>query len=81
MGRNDGVEVRKERIVKVNETIIALLYANKDKADIPLDTVIAELEYNTGLTAKRILEYASIGEKRGRFVIDAKNNEIKKPES
>ena len=81
MARNDGVEVRKERIAKVNETIVALLYADKDKADIPLDKLIAELEYSTGLTAKRILEYASIGEKRGRFAIDAKNNRIRKLES
>jgi hypothetical protein len=81
MGRNDGVEVRKERIAKVNETLVATLYADKDKAEIPLDIAVAELEYNTGLTAKRILEYASIGEKRGRFVVDVQNNRIRKPES
>lgn len=81
MTRNDGVEVRRERVVKVNETIVALLYADKNKDEILLDTVIAEIEYNTGLTPKRIMEYASIGEKRGRFIIDAKNNLIRKPES
>jgi hypothetical protein len=81
MTRNDGVEVRKERIAKVNETIVALLYADKDKKEISLDTIVAEIEYSTGLTPKRIFEYASIGEKRGRFVIDVKNNLIKKPEA
>jgi hypothetical protein len=81
MGRNDGVEVRKERIAKVNETIVALLYTDKNKDEILLDTVVAEIEYSTGLTQKRVMEYASIGEKRGRFVIDAKNNLIKKPEN
>ena len=80
MTRNDGVEVRRERIAIVNETIVAVLYADKDKAEISLDTVVAEIEYSTGLTQKRIFEYASIGEKRSRFVIDIKNNLIKKPE-
>jgi hypothetical protein len=81
MGRNDGVEVRKERIAKVNETIMAMLVAEKDKDGIPLDITFAEIEANTGLTKGRILEYATIGEKRGRFVIELKNNRIRKAES
>ena len=81
MTRNDGVEVRRERIAIVNETIVATLYADKDKAEISLDSLVAEIEYSTGLTQKRIFEYAAIGEKRGRFVIDTKNNLIKKPEA
>mgnify|MGYP001080623670 CR=1 FL=1 len=81
MGRNDAVEVRKERIMKVNEMIMAMLTADKGKDGIPLDMAIAEMEYNIGLTEKRIMEYAIIGEKRGRFSIDVKNNRIRKAES
>jgi hypothetical protein len=78
-GRNDGVEVRRTRIQAVNEAIMAALNASGSEW-IQLDVSLAEIEYNTGLTTKRILEYASIGEKRGRFVIDQKENKIKKAE-
>ncbi len=78
MTRNDGVEVRKERIATVIQTIVALLNNNKNKNDFPLEIVIAEIEYATGLTKKRILEYASIGEKRGLFLIDLPNNSLRR---
>jgi hypothetical protein len=81
MARNDGVDARLQRIRKVNETIMALFNQSKDKKDFPLDVTIANIEYETGLTAKRILEYASIGEKRGLFVIDQKENKIRRVES
>jgi len=81
MGRNDAVEVRKERIAKVCEMIMAMLNADKTGDGVFLDTAIAEIEYNTGLTEQRILKYAANGEKRGRFIIDVKENKIKKAES
>jgi len=79
--RNDGVDARLQRIHKVNEAIVAMLNKNKDQKEFPLDITIADLEYETGLTQKRILEYASIGEHRGLFVIDKENNKIRRIES
>jgi len=81
MGRNDGVDARLQRIRKVNEMIMAMLNTNKDQKEFPLDIIIANIEYETGLTERRILEYASIGEKRGLFVIDKTNNKIRRVES
>ena len=81
MGRNDGVDARLQRIRKVNEMIMAMLNMNKDQKEFPLDIIVANIEYETGLTERRILEYASIGEKRGLFVIDKVNNKIRRVES
>jgi hypothetical protein len=78
MGRNDGVEVRKLRIQAVVRRIVASLTADKEKGWISLDTAVADIEYEEGLTEKRIMEYATIGEKRGLYIIDVKNNQIKK---
>lgn len=81
MGRNDGVEARKVRIQAVIEAIVAALTLNKAQGWIPLDMTIAEIEFNEGLTEKRILEYAAIGEKRGLYDIDVKENKIKRLET
>lgn len=79
MPRNDGVEVRKLRIQQVKHKIMGLLHTNNGK--YPLDKAIAIIVDEIGLTEKRIMEYAANSEKLGLFVIDAKNNEIRKAES
>ena len=81
MKRNDGVEVRKVRIQTVVQTIVAALNQNNGAGWIPLETTIADIEYEVRLTKKRILEYASIGEKRGLYIVDAENKQIKKSPS
>ena len=78
--RNDGVEVRKVRIQTVVQTLVAALNQNNGLGWIPLESTFADIEYEMGLTPKRILEYASIGEKRGLYVIDLKNKQIRKVE-
>jgi len=80
MGRNDGVEVRRERIQKVIQMIMAMFNNDPKATSFPLDVTIADIEYTLGLKEERILEYASIGEKRGLFIIDQNNNQIRKPE-
>jgi hypothetical protein len=80
MGRNDGVEVRRQRIQATIQKVLSLLHINKDKGEITLDKTIADWEFETGLTEKRILEYLEIGEKRGLFVVDRRNNKIKRTE-
>jgi len=77
MPRNDGVETRRQRIQIVNHKVVGLLNISKDKW-IPLKKTVADLQYETGLTLKRIMEYLSIGETRGLFVIDVKNDQIRK---
>ena len=78
MGRNDGVDVRKERIQKVIQMVMAMFNTNKETKEFQLDLVLADIEYETGLTEKRVLEYLSIGERRSLFVIDRKNDRIKR---
>ena len=76
--RNDGVDARKERIQAVARKIVASLTTNKDIGWISLATTIADIQYEEGLTEKRIMEYAAIGEKRGLYVIDKENNLIRR---
>jgi len=80
MTRNDGVETRRQRIQMVNERVVGLLNIAKEKW-ILLKKTVADLQYETGLTLKRIMEYLAIGEERGLFVIDIKNDRIRKTES
>lgn len=51
---------------------------NKNANEFQLNLVLANIEYETGLTEKRLLEYLSIGERRGLFIIDRKNDQIKR---
>jgi len=53
-----------------------MLNKNPEQKEFPLDVTLADIEYDTGLTEKRIIEYLSIGEKRGLFVIDREKNKI-----
>lgn len=76
MKRNDGVEVRRNRIKEVNEKIVAMLNLNKNLDHFQFDPIIADIEYETGLTERKILEYLTIGERRGLFILDRKNNRI-----
>jgi len=81
MGRNDGVDARLQRMRKVNEMIMAMLNKYREQKEFPLDITVANIEYETGLTEQRVLQYASIGEKRGLFVIEKENNRIRRVES
>jgi len=80
MTRNDGVETRRQRIQMVNQKVVGSLNTSKEKW-ISLKRIVADLQYESGLTTRRIIEYLSIGEERGLFVIDLKNDQIRKLES
>jgi len=80
MTRNDGVEIRRQRIQMVNQKVVGSLNISKEKW-ISLKKIIADLQYEMGLTPKRIMEYLLIGVERGIFVIDERNDQIKKAES
>ena len=53
MKRNDGVEVRRNRIKEVNEKIVAMLNLNKNLDHFQFDPIIADIEYETGLTERK----------------------------
>jgi len=73
----DGAEVRRQRIQEVMRLTMSLLNQS-EKGEIPLSSTIAQLEVETGLTSKRVLEYLKIGEKLKRFEIDTEGDKIKK---
>jgi len=73
MVRRDGAEIRKERIQEIIKRIMSLLY---DKEELELDSMVAMLEYETGLRPEKILEYLKVGEKLKRFEIDTDNDKI-----
>lgn len=59
--------------------VVAMFNNDKDAQDFPLDVTLADIQYEIGLTEPRTMEYLTIGERRGLFVIDVQNNKIKKP--
>jgi hypothetical protein len=75
MVRRDGAEVRKDRILEVTKTVVSLLHNQKE---IPLLKTVAALQYETGLTREKIMEYLTIAEAVGRFEIDVEGDRITK---
>jgi len=76
MVRRDGAEARKERIEKIARSIQATLHIEKE---LQLSKTLAALEYDTGLTEDRLMEYIEIIERLGQITIDLENDKIKKP--
>jgi hypothetical protein len=78
MIRKDGTEARKQRIQEIIRWVMSKL--NQDE-EVILSKAISALQFEMGLTGDRIMEYLKIGEDIGRFILDVKNNRIKKTES
>jgi hypothetical protein len=75
MVRRDGAEIRKERIQEVARFIQRALLNEKE---LPLSKTLAVLEYETGLTKEKLMEYLSILENLGQFVIEKEHDKIKR---
>lgn len=75
MVRKDGAEARKERLQRVAQAIQAGLHK---EGKMSLSKTFAILQYDLGLTRERTQEYLEILEKLDYFVIDEKNDLIKK---
>jgi len=75
MVRRDGAEIRKERIQKVTKRVLSLLQKHDE---LSLSKTLAILEYETGLTKEKLMEYLAIGADTGHFVIDVENDKITK---
>lgn len=78
MIRRDGAETRKERIEKIARSIQAALYVSKDAGYIPLEKTVAKLSIETGLTARKIIEYLGLLESANQFILDNEKDQIKR---
>lgn len=67
MVRKDGAEVRKQRIMEVRQAIHRFLFS---KTEVDLNEVLAALQYQTGLTREKLLEYIGIIEATHQIVVD-----------
>lgn len=75
MVRRDGAAIRKERIQEIARFIQRSLC---NHGEISLSKTIASLEYEFGLTKEKIMEYLSILEALGQFVLDKEHDKIRK---
>lgn len=75
MVRRDGAAIRKERIQEIARFIQRSLC---NHGGISLSKTIASLEYEFGLTKEKIMEYLSILEALGQFVLDKEHDKIRK---
>jgi hypothetical protein len=78
MVRRDGAEVRKERIQEIGRIIHASLLRNSGK--LRFTQILAQLQYETGLTPEKIMEYLSILENLGQFTVDKEQDTVRKIE-
>jgi len=74
MVRIDGAEIRKERIQQVTKRVLSLLH---EHGEISLSKTIALLQYESGLTTEKLMEYLKIGEATGHFIIDVENDKAR----
>ncbi|HML02075.1 MAG TPA: hypothetical protein VK487_01745 [Candidatus Bathyarchaeia archaeon] len=76
MVRQDGAEIRKERLRKIGEKIQAAFNKGTTIDSIPLTKTIAILGLETGLTKERLTEYLEFLQEAGKFSIDIEGDKI-----
>ena len=75
MVRRDGAEAKKERLGSIAKKIMSRL---SQESEISLSKMIAEIEYEHGLSKEKIVEYLETLEKLGLFVLDKDADRIKR---
>jgi hypothetical protein len=75
MVHRNGAEAKKERMRQIAQYIQAKLHK---EGETSLSKTMAEIEYESGLTKERILEYLETLENLGQFIIDKKLGKITK---
>jgi len=75
MVRRDGAEIRKERMQEVARLIHRTLANEKQ---VSLSKTLAVLAYEFGLTKEKLMEYVSILESLGQFVLEKEHDKIRK---
>jgi len=73
MVRQDGAELRKQRISQIAQSVQKSL--NKQNP-LPLSQSLATIQYETGLTKEKVMEYLKLMESIGQFVLDIENDMI-----
>jgi ABC-type microcin C transport system permease subunit YejB len=77
MVRRDGAETKKERMEQIAKKIQGALYR---ESPISLSKMVAQIEYEFGLTKLKIKEYLKTLQDLERFTVDEPNNQIRKSE-
>lgn len=78
--RNDGADAKTERLKWIAAYFHAEHYKQKNASEpqaVPLTKAIPHIEYNLGLSKKRIMEYLEIIESAGQIKIDKDNGLVK----
>ena len=75
MVRRDGAAIRKERISEIGRIVHAGLQKSNE---LSLSKTVALIQYDSGLTKEKIMEYLEILETLGQFIIDREQDKIKK---
>jgi len=75
MVRRDGAAIRKERISELGRIVHSGLQKNDE---LSLSKTVALIQYDSGLTKDKILEYLEILETLGQFIIEKEQDKIKK---
>lgn len=73
MVRKDGAEIRKQRIQEIATTVLRLLNIENEMV---LSKLLATLEYQTGLTKDKLMEYLEIMESMGQFTLSKESDRI-----
>jgi len=76
MVKNDGAEIRRQRIHEIGKFVLAQLYKHEE---ILLSATIAALEYEFGLTKGKLMEYLHILQAVNRFTINYEEDKIMRP--
>jgi len=75
MVRRDGAEIRKERMQEVARLIHRTLANEKQ---VSLSKTLALLQYEFGLTKEKLMEYLTVLENLGQFVVEKERDRIRR---
>ena len=75
MVRRDGAEIRKERMQEVARLIHRTLANEKQ---VSLSKTLALLQYEFGLTKEKLMEYLTVLENLGQFVVEKEHDRIRR---
>jgi hypothetical protein len=75
MVRRDGAEIRKERMQEVARLIHRTLANEKQ---VSLSKTLALLQYEFGLTKEKLMEYFTVLESLGQFVVEKERDRIRR---
>jgi hypothetical protein len=75
MVKQDGAELRKQRIQQIARSILKAL---GEQNPLSLSQTLTTLQYDTGLTEEKLIEYLELMSAMGQFVLDKADDRISK---